>query len=237
MFFDDDFIGSIAGNPVDAAIDICGLSLSQIERDSQVWSEHEYGVLIEAYALLVEIFQAKLIPIAIQAPSLKGNANLDCQIINEFLNTVNSLLNQEKSKLHIDSLRQRFRTTLSGSFAYEFSQGDLDRVQILVSELRDLIRNSVDLDPGHKQRLLERLERLQRELHKKISDLDRFWGLIGDAGVVLGKLGKDAKPIVDRIREIAGIVWQTQARSEELPTGSSLPSVGTDGLDTKTRES
>lgn len=237
MFFDDDFIGSIAGNPVNAVIDICDLSLGQIERNSQNWNEHEYGVLIEAYALLVEIFQAKLIPIVLQIPPLKGNANSDCQLISEFMNAVKSLLKQEQSKLHIDSLRQRFRTTLSGSFAYEFSQGDLDRVQILVSELRDLIRNSVDLDPGHKQRLLERLERLQRELHKKISDLDRFWGLIGDAGVVLGKLGKDAKPIVDRIREIAGIVWQTQARSEELPTGSSLPSVGTDGVETKARES
>lgn len=94
MFFDDDFIGSITGNPVDAAIDICSLSLNQIERDSQGWSEHEYSVLIEAYALLAEIFQAKLIPMALQVPSLKGNANLDCQIINDFLNAVSSLLNQ-----------------------------------------------------------------------------------------------------------------------------------------------
>jgi hypothetical protein len=61
------------------------------------------------------------------------------------------------------------------------------------------------------------------ELHKKVSDLDRFWGLIGDAGVVVGKLGENAKPIVDRIREIADIVWQTQSRAEELPSGTKLP--------------
>ena len=60
---------------------------------------------------------------------------------------------------------------------------------------------------------------------QKVSDLDRFWGLIGDAGVVLGKLGNDAKPFVDRIREIADIVWQTQSRAEELPSGTSLPSL------------
>jgi hypothetical protein len=67
------------------------------------------------------------------------------------------------------------------------------------------------------------LERLQTELHKRVSDLDRFWGLIGDAGVVLGKLGSDAKPIVDRIREVADIVWRTQSRAEELPSGTRLP--------------
>ena len=53
--------------------------------------------------------------------------------------------------------------------------------------------------------------------------MDRFWGLIGDAGVVVGKLGNDAKPIVDRIREIADIVWRTQSRAEELPSGTKLP--------------
>ena len=60
-------------------------------------------------------------------------------------------------------------------------------------------------------------------MHKKVSDLDRFWGLIGDAGVAPGKLGNDAKPIVDRIREIAGITWNTQSRAEELPSGTSFP--------------
>lgn len=59
-----------------------------------------------------------------------------------------------------------------------------------------------------------------------MSDLVRFWGLVGDAGVVLAKLGDDAKPIVDRIREIADIVWQTQGRAEELPSGATLPQIG-----------
>lgn len=59
-------------------------------------------------------------------------------------------------------------------------------------------------------------------MHKKMSDLDRFWGLVGDAGVVLGKFGDDAKPIIDRIRVIAQIVWRTQARAEELPSDAPM---------------
>ena len=41
--------------------------------------------------------------------------------------------------------------------------------------------------------------------------------------MVLGKLGQDAKPIVDRIKEVAEIVWQTQSRAEELPSGTEIP--------------
>ena len=99
-------------------------------------------------------------------------------------------------------------------------------MQALINDLRGTIAANGSLVAEHKARLLKRLESLQAELHKKISDLDKFWGLIGDAGVVLGKLGNDAKPIVDRIRDIADIVWQTQSRAEELPSGTNIPQIG-----------
>ena len=108
-------------------------------------------------------------------------------------------------------------------FSYEFSTGDVTRIQTLLNELRTLIQKNRDLAEDHRQRVLQRLERLQAELHKKMSDIDRFWGLIGDAGVMIGKFGKDAKPIVERIREIADIVWRTQARAEQLPSNTPLP--------------
>ena len=98
-------------------------------------------------------------------------------------------------------------------------------MQHLINELRVQISKTDALEQEHQQRLLRRLEKLQAEMHKKVSDLDRFWGLVGDAGVVLGKLGNDAKPIVDRIKEIASIVWRTQSRAEELPSGTELPSL------------
>lgn len=56
-----------------------------------------------------------------------------------------------------------------------------------------------------------------------MSSLDKFWGLVGDAGVVIGKFGKDAKPMVDRIREITQIIWSIQARAEELPSNTMMP--------------
>jgi hypothetical protein len=94
--------------------------------------------------------------------------------------------------------------------------------------LRVNISESPDIEEKHKQRLLQRLEKLQAELHKKMSDLDRFWGLVGEAGIVLGKFGKDAKPLVDRIREITDIVWRTQSRAEELPSDTQSPLISQD---------
>ena len=90
------------------------------------------------------------------------------------------------------------------------------------------IEKTEQFEPKHKSRVLHKLEMLQRELHRRMSSLDRLWGLIGEAGVVLGKLGTDAKPFVDRVREIAEITWAAQARAEELPSSASLPLINTE---------
>jgi len=127
------------------------------------------------------------------------------------------------AQLTVGRLKSRFTTKFGRGFFYEFSEGDVSRIQVLINEVRQLITESGLIAGEHKSRLLKRLEGLQRELHKKVSDLDRFWGLIGEAGVMIGKFGNDVKPIVDRIREIAEIVWRTQARTEELPSGIPSP--------------
>ena len=154
---------------------------------------------------------------------VSGAVDLDCRNISQYMETLAHYCISESSKIKVGAFRSRFKAALGAGFVYEFTQGDLDRVQALVNQIREMIHKTTGLEASHKQRRLSRLEKLQSEMHKKVSDLDRFWGLIGDAGVVLGKLGNDAKPIVDRIREVADIVWQTQSRAEELPSGIERP--------------
>jgi hypothetical protein len=72
--------------------------------------------------------------------------------------------------------------------------------------MSNIISGTDAIPEKHKRRLLERLERMQRELHKKTSDFDRFWGFIGEVGIVVGKFGKDIKPFIDRVRELTEIV-------------------------------
>jgi hypothetical protein len=223
MLYDDDFLDLLRDDPVPGTLKLCHRALD-VSGDHDGWTTEDFDALVEAYALLTEVIDAKLLPLELKYPKFQGPfSTTACQGLFSFIQEVRDLCEAEQSKLRVDALRSRFRANLGKGFSYEFSQGDLDRVQALLNHLREEISACNQLEREHQQRLLRRLERLQSELHKRVSDLDRFWGLIGDAGVVLGKIGNDAKPIVDRIREIADIVWQTQSRAEELPSGTKLP--------------
>ena len=150
-------------------------------------------------------------------PALQGSAEQDDKRIIDFFSIVKgSLAKQERLGL-VESQKQQFAMRFGSQFFYEFSQGDLDRIQNLINELREQITSSEKLKAEHKQRVLKRLEKLQAELHKKVSDLDRFWGVLFDCFFVIEKLGESAKPLVDRVREIAGIVYGVQLRAHDLP--------------------
>jgi len=146
-------------------------------------------------------------------------------IIGVFVEAKNQF-NHDIAKLTLARSKDTFSMKLGKGFFYEFSSGDIDKIQNLINLLREEITKAKFIEDNHKQRLLKRLEKTQSEIHKKVSDLDRFWGLIGDAGVALGKFGEDAKPIVDRIKEVTNIIWRTQARAEELPSDMPVPLIG-----------
>ncbi len=206
-------------------------SMSKGAKQHGFYNRVPYDDFIEACIFLESIVEAGLLaPIDISKSKveLKGSPQFEDQDLNDFFRKIFSRADEEIKVMRAEDLRSKFRSEFGSVFCYEFSQGDLDRVQELINALRNELMNCNGLEDGHRQRLMRRLELLQAELHKKISNLDRFWGLIGDAGVVLGKLGQDAKPLVDRIREITTIVWQTQARSEELPSGLPPPLLGKD---------
>jgi hypothetical protein len=193
------------------------------EGDPNRWDDADLDGMIEAYALISEMAAGGLIHIDLYEPDLNGPFHEDCQKLIDFLTGMRAAYVPRRTERLLDGQRNRFRVSLGSGFIYEFTQGDLDRIQVLINELRTLIRDSTLFDPAHQRRLLSRLEKLQTEMHKKVSDVDRFWGLVGDAGVALGKFGSDVKPMVDRVREIVDIVWRTQARAEELPSGTKPP--------------
>lgn len=232
MIYSDEFIASFKDEPVKKTLDICRMALENIH-DGPSFDQREYEALIETYALIIELSVAGLLPAKMDTPppKLKGEMGNDSNLILSILGKIQKQCESQASVLQLESFRGHFRTSFGSTFCYEFSQGDMEKIQELINQLRDLISAASHFDKDHRKRLLDRLERLQSEVHKKVSDLDRFWGLIGDAGVVLGKFGTDPKPIVDRIKEIADIVWRTQSRAEELPSGTGFPMLEQKKLD------
>ncbi len=139
------------------------------------------------------------------------------------INLLQNIKDQIQPQILKNSHLERFDSLFSNDFLYEFSEESISKIQTLINELRELVNSSDLFEAEHKQRLLKRLEKLQSEIHKKMSDVDRFWGLIGDAGVVIGKFGKDAEPFVNIIKKISGLVWKTQLQTEELPENNKHP--------------
>ena len=224
MIFSEKFINSIDNDPAGAIVEACTIVNDLLDqyKDTQEWSQTEYDALLETAALIDIVIENNSFHCNYSSPPPSGDIEQDCKEFSKYINNIRNSFQGQVAELKILSYKNRFKAAFKSSFAYEFSQGDLNRIQVLVNELRAHITGLSSLEPAHKRRLLSRLEKLQLELHKRVSDLDRFWGMVGDAGVVLGKLGSDAKPIVDRVREISEIVWRTQARAEEL--SSDFPS-------------
>ncbi|TNZ66361.1 hypothetical protein CGK42_23655 [Vibrio parahaemolyticus] len=228
MFFEESFIEKVEDDPILGLHETCSITLSRLAEleNGQEWTEEEHELLWEASAFINILINNFDLTIAVDLPQPTGSLEDNCNALSEYIQEVQSAVGNQAVLLKVKTYSNRYKNAFKSTFAYEFSKGDLERVQELINELRAQISTLEDLEPSHQQRLLKRLEKLQSELHKRVSDLDRFWGLIGDAGVVLGKLGTDAKPIVDRIKEIAEIAWNTQSRTEELPSNSPNPMLG-----------
>ena len=111
------------------------------------------------------------------------------------------------------------------NFYYELSETEIQRIQTLVDELRELIAKAGEIEDEHRRRLLMRLEELQRELHKRVSDFDHVWGLIVEGAAYLGQAGNEVKPIVDRLKEIKEIFWGKVKERENLPPAQEFPQI------------
>ena len=228
VLYSDEFLEAIKHNPIAGVKVACNLVLEKMNSGSSDWTHEEEEALLEADILFTELTDAGMMPFDYIPMPVSAEAPRDQKLraIREAIDEVLQQWQHLEDRARRERLTSRIRIGIGTRFAYEFLQGDISRIQALLNELRTLVSATDKFKPEHQQRLLARLEALQRELHKKVSDLDRFWGLIGDAGVMLAKLGNDAKPIVERVREIADIVWNTQGRAEELPISAKPPRIG-----------
>ncbi|MDR0279091.1 MAG: hypothetical protein LBJ37_14520 [Paucimonas sp.] len=228
MSIPQEVLQKAADDPIEGAIETCRFAIDFASQSTD-WTEDIHNVYLQATALLLTLEENGLIDTGTVHPDIEGHMGYVCNRMQSFVQESLSNLVGQSSAKRLDSLKKSFNITLANGFAYEFTDGDINRIQEIINELRGLISKDSELDSGHKQRLLKRLEDLQKELHKKISSLDRFYSLMGDFGVAVGKLGKDAKPFTDRIGELIGYAWKAQARAEQLPSSAENPLLGHEG--------
>ncbi|WP_407730340.1 hypothetical protein ACJJU9_07295 [Pseudomonas helleri] len=227
MGIPNEIIDSIHSDPLQAAVATCNFVISEVKH-TIAWGPLQHELLLEGFALISTMEEAGLIEFIASPGYIEGDRDGDCLSISIFLTNVLNELDQQLASHKLESLKKKFAGIITSTFAYEFTEGDVARIQTLINELRELIATNEELEDQHKRRLLKRLEKLQSEMHKKMSDLDHFYGLTVEGSVMLKKVGGNLKPIVDRISEITKITWATQSRAEDLPSGSEPPLLGSD---------
>lgn len=163
--------------------------------------------LFEAHALLLALNKEKALGVSL--PPLSPTNTYFDRIRQELQNaavlSANNIRTRDQ-KNFADAQFDKYSALFSDEYCYDFSDSDYARIQQLINEIREIIQTSELIPENHKARLLRRLEATQRELHKKTSDIDRFWGFIGESGIVLRKFGEDLKPLSERITEFGRII-------------------------------
>lgn len=214
MYFDDEFIKTLPVEPFEAIEVICE-KYSRLEKKSGP----SVNLAIETCALIHNYNDAY--ELKIEIPNIPDQGSLSLNRFSEAISTLRHRSTKDARGRQLEHYKTEFGVKIGTKFHYEFSEGDLKKIQELLNQLRSLISDSTELDEDQRNRLLKRLEKLQSELHKKVSDLDRFWGFFIDASIVVRIMGENAKPMIEVIQKIVRIIWPTQTRAYELP--SDLP--------------
>jgi hypothetical protein len=119
-------------------------------------------------------------------------------------------------------LRARFSAHFSQTEGFQLTDGDIAEIDDLIGRLRNAIGASEDLEPKHKQRVLKKLESLQGEIHKKMSDFDRIAGAVCEVLVVAKKVGEAGEPWVRMAKELLEVIWRSQAHFFELRSSAKM---------------
>ncbi|MBA6100139.1 hypothetical protein H4C80_23910 [Pseudomonas juntendi] len=229
MEFSDELLAKINVEPLQAGLDICNHVSDKIRTYS---GEAQGNLLLEAGLILDKMIKNNLIQSAHKLPPVKGGKPANTADFMSFINGVSKDLKaaaEHNKAMHFqEQIEQRLNRMITGSFGYELTDGDLKEVQGLLDQLRSAITSSTELKDDHRQRLLKRLEKVQSELHKKLSTLDGLYCLAIEASIVAGTIGKNAEPIARVAKAIAGITWRTHSHTEGLPSGATSPLLTSD---------
>jgi hypothetical protein len=206
-FFPSKLLQGLPSDNVEALAALCG-EFERFDGHARQLPEH-HGDYVEALSILRAFAiarDAKLEPFPEVGPQRHQNVASVTAYFTRLRDLVRTELSGRYSRGYFETKTEEYVALFSRVLVYEFSEADFKRVHDLVRELRELIRASTLITEDHKRRLLRRLEAMHAELHKKTSDIDRFWGFIGEAGIAMRKFGEDLSPISERVLELGGIV-------------------------------
>lgn len=132
----------------------------------------------------------------------------------EWLRDYSALKLEQNAAERAETFEEHFRILLDRHLGYDLSEQQLVELRRWVTELQVKISSAQTLVENRRERLLNRLEKLQLELHGKISSLDRLYGTTLEVAVAAQSLGDESHSIIDIAGRIFGIVWAVHSRKD-----------------------
>ena len=218
--FDEEFLSSLPLDNLDANAAMLRHFTQQLA--GKTLQGPAADACVEAWGTYLAFLESRQLGVPqISLPHSKPEAaRIIGEQLNPMSNDISAQIANRDIQLMLDKGKRRFAMQSGKLFCYRFEEEEIKRIQQILNELRDLFQNSSELADDHRRRLLARLEQLQAELHKRMSDLDRFWGLIGDAGVALRKFGENAegvRKIGELIYKLGSLIFGAQLTAHGLP--------------------
>lgn len=147
----------------------------------------------------------------------------------EQLDKYKDIEERKRIESDIDALVVEFGdSSAENSFGFARLNSDEKRkIHENISRIRLAIDLS-DLPDRKKNALYERLNELSAEVDALGTKTDRFFAFMGDAAFVLGDMAKQAKPMLDEVKDMIKTIGRARSRQEgvSLPPGDtplSLP--------------
>lgn len=225
--FSENFINGLPNDPVLAGYDICEAvldfsrkQLQETGRPSLSEDQHSY---LNALALFEIYNETHPLNIKFDLPALGTDAEKNSQTIIEFFEGLKANLNELIVKQKLAGFRQTYADKFKKSTSYMFESGERNEIRKLIHELRVLINDLDIVTADHKVRLMDRMGGIHVDLDLRLPNLDRIWGLLGEANIVNARYGVPGRLIVERLYQIVNIAWQAQARAESVDPQSSRP--------------
>jgi hypothetical protein len=221
MAIDNNFINKLPDNVLLAEQKV----IDTFYKTMEVYSMAEdklaiYEDFIELYSFYQVYAEKHSLDVAF--PRLGTNSQNNLELIISFfrnrLRIVTLKVQKYASERIIDEKKTKFKAILFGDYLYEFNSEELKTIRMLLYQLKSFLNESPHLESQFTQRLTRKIDNISKDLHVEMPTLDTLWGLVGEAGVLVGKAGEKVSMIVNKIREIIHVIWQVQARSENLST-------------------
>ncbi len=164
------------------------------QTDNAQFAQSIAAELFENYGMILQLTKLSGHPIQALDPALVETPERACNMV---LNQIQRLELAFRLKKGASSVAVGF-----DNHVVMLSRRQVEEIEGHISDARQKIRSSSAFEEKHKLRLLNRLEKLQAEINKKISDLDVMLAGVTEVTVVAGQSAKNLKPVVDLFKKI-----------------------------------